>query len=61
MNYLNWLLRAKRWAQNPPSAKRVMLILAIVGACAVLYGLERMGLLPDWMQAERIGRNALRF
>ncbi|MEJ6398222.1 hypothetical protein [Yoonia sp. 208BN28-4] len=39
MNFF-WLLRAKRWAQNPPSAKMVMLVIGIIAFCLALYGLE---------------------
>lgn len=37
-----WLLNASRWARNPPSAKRVLLVLGVIAFCLVLAGLERM-------------------
>ncbi|MEM6375973.1 MAG: hypothetical protein AAF686_07000 [Pseudomonadota bacterium] len=40
----------KRWAQNPPSERRVIFILSIVGLCLLLFALERFVGLPDWMQ-----------
>ena len=55
-----WFLRMKRWAQNPPSMSRVLLVAGIICVCLALFGLERAGLLPDWMQAERAGPRALR-
>lgn len=55
-----WLLRAKRWAQNPPSMKRVLLGLAVIAVCVLLVVLERYGVLPDWFQAERVGPRILR-
>lgn len=48
-----WLLRMKRWAQHPPSRRRVYLVVGILVVCFALYGLEQAGVLPDWMQAER--------
>ncbi|WP_116082015.1 hypothetical protein [Tropicimonas sp. IMCC34011] len=50
------LLRAKRLVQNPPSWGKFLLILGIIAACLALFGLEHFGLLPDWMQADRVGR-----
>ena len=49
-----WLMRMARWARHPPSQGRVLLVLAIVLACAALYAAEQLGGLPDWMQAERV-------
>jgi hypothetical protein len=45
-----WLIRAARWARNPPSLSRVLLVLGVVAACLVLYGIEWMGLWPDWLR-----------
>lgn len=42
-----WLLRASRWARNPPSARRVWLVLGVVAACLLLAGLERLTGTPD--------------
>lgn len=51
-----WLLRMSRWARNPPSARRVKLVLAVVAIIAVIWGIERMGWWPDWATAERMPR-----
>lgn len=51
-----WLLHAKRWAQNPPSMKKVLFVVGIVVFCVALYGLEQLGLLPDRMAADRVRR-----
>ena len=51
-----WLLRMSRWARNPPSAKRVMLVLGVIIACLLIYGLEQMGWWPDWATATRMRR-----
>ena len=48
MNNLIWLLRASRWARNPPSAKRVKLVLAVIAACVAIAGMQHFGLWPDW-------------
>ncbi|WP_417269765.1 hypothetical protein [Celeribacter sp.] len=59
---LFWLIRAKRWAKHPPSAKRVLLVFGVVAACVALYLLERAGLLPAWMELEgRTGRRGVQF
>jgi len=42
-----WFLRASRWARNPPSGKRVVLILAVIGVCLLLYGIEQIWGWPD--------------
>ena len=36
-----WLIRAKRLAQNPPSWGRVKLVIAVICACAALWGYEQ--------------------
>lgn len=52
MNNLIWLLRASRWARNPPSARMVKLVLAIVAVGLVLAGLQWAGWWPDWATVE---------
>ncbi len=44
-----WLLRASRWARNPPSARRVYLVLGIVALCLALFAIERLFGWPDWL------------
>ena len=53
MNNLLWLIRASRWARNPPSARMVKLVLAIVALGLMLLGLEHFGLWPDWATLDR--------
>lgn len=53
MNNLTWLVRASRWARNPPSAKMVILVLSIIAAGLVLLGLEYLGLWPEWATMDR--------
>ena len=50
------LMRAKRWVQNPPSAKRVKLVFGAIAIALLIVGLERLGFWPDWARAERIPR-----
>lgn len=46
-------LRMSKWARNPPSAKRVKLVFAVVLICAVLYGVEQLVGWPDWLTPNR--------
>ena len=40
-------LRMARWARNPPSGKRVVLVLAVIGVCLLIYGIEQIWGWPD--------------
>ena len=51
-----WLLRAKRWAQNPPSAGRVKLVIVVIAICVALFAVERVAGWPEWLTPERPGR-----
>ena len=51
-----WLLRAKRWVQNPPSKSRVMLIAGVLAVCLMLYGIETIWGWPDALTVEPIKR-----
>ncbi|WP_298290963.1 hypothetical protein [uncultured Litoreibacter sp.] len=53
---LHWLIRAKRWAQNPPSAARVKLVFTIIAACIAIGLIEHYVGWPEWATAERIPR-----
>ncbi|OYX45495.1 MAG: hypothetical protein B7Z02_00615 [Rhodobacterales bacterium 32-67-9] len=44
---LRHLLRLSRWARHPPSARRVILVFAVVALCLALAGLEWAGVLPE--------------
>ena len=56
MNNLNWLVRASQWVRNPPSEKRVILVLVVVGLGLAIAGLEHFGLWPEWAKLERAPR-----
>ena len=53
MTGLHWLLRTSRWARRPPSARRVLLVIAVVALCLALAIAETAGWLPGWAQAQR--------
>ncbi|SIR12453.1 hypothetical protein SAMN05421641_12619 [Paracoccus thiocyanatus] len=53
MNNLIWLIRASRWARNPPKPGTVKLVLGIIAAGLLLAGLEHFGFWPDWATTER--------
>lgn len=54
MNYLAWLVRAKRWAQNPPSEGRVKLLLGVVAICLAIAAYEWAFGWPDWLTPNRL-------
>lgn len=54
MDPIRWLLRAKRWAQHPPSLGRVLLVLGVIAACLALVGVEALGLWPDWLSVNSL-------
>ncbi|MAC82366.1 MAG: hypothetical protein CML66_30425 [Rhodobacteraceae bacterium] len=56
MNLLQ-LFRLRRWAQHPPSWRRVKLILAVVAICFGIWGIDQADLWPDWAKTERVKRN----
>lgn len=53
---LRHLFMMSRWARNPPSAKRVKLVFAVILACILLVLIERFVGWPDALRAERIPR-----
>ncbi|MBJ3762899.1 hypothetical protein ILP92_09090 [Maribius pontilimi] len=55
MNF-HWMMRAKRWAQNPPSAKQVKLVLVVIAVCIALFAYERVMGWPDWLTPDPVGR-----
>ncbi len=51
MNH-RWLLRMARWAQNPPSDKRVVFVLGIAAVCIALFLIERYVGWPDYLSPD---------
>jgi predicted acyltransferase len=55
LNLQVWLLRAKRWARNPPSEGRVKLVLGVIAICLLIAGYEWLFGWPDWLTPDRLG------
>ena len=53
---VRWLLRMKRWAQNPPSPSRVKFVFAIILVCALLFAYEYFYGWPDFLSVDQTGR-----
>ncbi len=56
MNPMLWLMRASRWSRNPPSARRVKLVLAVIAIAVAVVVLDRTGYWPDWARMDRMRR-----
>jgi hypothetical protein len=52
INYRH-LLRMARWARHPPSPRRVALVFGVVAVCLALFGLEKLGVIPDFGFSDR--------
>jgi len=53
-----WFLRAKRWAQNPPSPAKIRFVAAIIGVSLILFAIEQIwgwpaALTPNTLRAPR--------
>lgn len=44
-----WLMRAVKWARNPPSPKQVKALLALFAVVFAIFIAERMGLWPAFL------------
>jgi len=44
-----WFFRMARWARNPPSEKKVMLVFGIIVVCLAIAAIERWIGWPDAM------------
>lgn len=49
MNIHRLLIRAKRWAANPPSTRFVVMVLCIVAGSLAIAGIEWLWGWPDWL------------
>jgi hypothetical protein len=54
VNIALWLLRAKRWAQKPPSWGQVKLVLGVVAICIAIAAYEWAFGWPDWLTVNRL-------
>lgn len=52
-----WLLRAKRWVQNPPSQRRVILVLTVIALTLGLALIEHFFGWPEALTVERLRRS----
>lgn len=51
-----WLLRMAKWVRHPPSAARVRLVLGIVAASLVIFGIEYFWGWPEALTVNKIPR-----
>ena len=58
---LGWLMRAKRWAHNPPSPGRVKLVLGLIVLLGAIAAVEAWVGWPDWATVEPRGPGSGRF
>ena len=54
MNIQGWLIRAKRWAQKPPSEGRVKFTFGVIALCLCVAGYEWLFGWPDWLVPGKI-------
>ncbi len=47
-----FFLRMAQWARRPPSARTVVLVLAVIAACLALYAVERWVGWPEALTGE---------
>lgn len=47
---MNFMLRAVRWARNPPSWQRVRALLAVIAFCVAVFALEHFWGWPEWLK-----------
>ena len=53
MNIMIWLMRASRWARNPPSPRTVRLVFGLLAVIALIAGIEALGLWPEALTLDR--------
>ena len=51
-----FLMRAKRWVQNPPSWQRVLLVFGVIAACGGIWAAEAIYGWPDWLEPNDLRR-----
>ena len=59
MQNFNFFLRMAKWARNPPSEKRVILVLAVLAICAALYAVDRFIGWPDFLTLDNTPRGRI--
>ena len=53
-------LRMTKWARQPPSDRRVKLIIGILALCLLLLAVERLVGWPDWLTLPDTPRGRIR-
>jgi hypothetical protein len=54
MNVTRWLMKAKRWAQNPPSARQVAFYGGIAAASLAIAAVEWLWGWPAWLTVDSL-------
>lgn len=47
-------LRMAKWARNPPSARRVRLVLIVLALCLILFAIERWIGWPEALNVQKM-------
>ncbi|MGR3662012.1 MAG: hypothetical protein ACU0CA_12635 [Paracoccaceae bacterium] len=53
------MLRMTKWARKPPSIQRVKMVAAIIVACLLLFGFERLFGWPEWLTVDGTPRGRI--
>ncbi len=56
---LRHLLRMSRWARNPPSEKKVKLVIGVIVLCLILVAVERLFGWPAWLTPDRVPKGRI--
>lgn len=56
---LRHLLRMSRWARNPPSEKKVKLVIGVIVLCLILVAMERLFGWPAWLTPDRVPKGRI--
>ena len=51
-----WLLRMKRFAQNPPSPAQIKFVAALIALCLLLFAIEQFFGWPEALTPNRMQR-----
>jgi hypothetical protein len=56
-----WLLRMRRWVQNPPSMRMVILVVSVIAICLILFAIDRYWGWPEALTPNTTGRPRVPF
>ena len=54
-----WFLRMAQWVRNPPSMRTVLIVLAVIAACLVLFAVEWLVGWPEWLTPDHVPRGRI--